>query len=885
MQKKTFLIFVIILLIVMFPAMVMGQETLPQKKISIHLSNVTLPQVFDEITRLSEASFSYNPDKIDTEKKIDVQLKNLSIHQVLETILPEFKLDYVLIENKIVIRKAKEENADNQTANIPLQFFTLSGFIRDVSSGEVLIGASISIPGTSKGTMSNEYGFYSLRLEEGVYDIYYSFLGYRNVLKPISLYTDTRISIDLETESKKIAEITVSAFSANKIVRSTQTSESFMRASSIRNMPAFMGEQDVIKSLQTLPGIKFYGDGSNLFYVRGGNRDQNLILVDEAILYNPSHLLGIFSSFSPGAINNIKIYKGDIPAEYGGRLSSLIDIKTKEGNMKKFHFSGNTGLFASSLSIEGPFSKDKSSYFISARRSQLKWIFRNAAPNLEDLYFSDLNLKLNFRINDHNRLFFSTYAGKDKYIIGGNGNSSGIQWENVATTLRWNHLFSERMFSNVSFTGSRYDYDLITSRQRAEKWNSHISNFSLKTDFTWYKKPENTLKFGFLLGNYYFNPGNFESAVNPNTGIPEVPRKNTREQAVYLSSERELNDRLTLRYGARLSGWSNIGEAVEVVYDQNRQAVDTTLYPSGKRYNKYRVFEPRVSLRYMLSPYSSLKTAFTRTSQFVNLLSNSISPFTSMEVWLPASLNIKPQIAEQFVIGYQQIFGKEKYSFSIEGFYKKMRNQIDYTDHAQMLFNPFIEGELLFGSSRSAGMELMLSKTDGRLTGWMAYTLSRTMMTFNDINNGSEFPASFDRPHDFSIVSLFQIRPRWQVSASWIIMSGSAYSSPTGFYIYNNYQVPVYELKNNERLPVYHRLDLATELQLNKTGSKSEHKIKFSLFNAYGRKNPIAVNYNKISDEENNIMVPVNHTLLPGLVNTMTYLFTVVPSFSYSFSF
>jgi hypothetical protein len=879
-QKKI----LITILIISLSCLVRAQDALIQNKISIHLQNVILPEALEELTKISGASFSYNPDKIDKDKKINIQADNKTLNEILQSFLPSMNLEYILIENKIVLKKSKEKT--NITTSLSsARFFTLSGFIRDLTSGEALVGASISLPFSPTGSTSNEYGFYSLRLPEGQYEIDYSFMGYHGTVKKISLFADTRISIELNPGAKEIEEVIIKAFEESKGFEKTQTSESFITSTSISKMPAFMGEQDVIKSLQTIPGIKFYGDGSNLFYVRGGNRDQNMILVDEAVLYNPSHMLGFFSSFNPGAINSIKIYKGDMPAEYGGRLSSLIDIKTREGNMKKFHISGNTGLFATGLSAEGPFSKDKSSYFLSVRRSQLEWIFRKTAPKMDKLYFTDLNIKFNFRLNDHNRIFFSTYGGKDKYLNGSKDNSSGIQWENVAGTLRWNHIFSERIFSNTSFTGSRYDYDFITSTQRNEKWNSHISNFTFKSDFTFYPKPENTLKFGFLLSTAYFNPGNFESGVNANPDVPIVPQKNTREQAIYFSSEQYINTKISLRYGLRLSGWSNIGETIEVVYDENKKPVDTTFYPPGKKYHQYLVLEPRLSIRYMLTSHSSIKAAYSRTSQFVNLLSNSVSPFTSMEVWMPASLNIKPQLADQVVLGYQLLSGNEKYTLSLEGFYKKMQNQIDYTDHAQMLFNPFIEGELRFGVSISTGIELMLSKNVGLLTGWIAYTLSSTRLKFEDINKGKEFPASFDRPHDLSIVGQYHLRPRWQVSACWIIMSGGTYTSPTGFYVYNNYQVPVYEEKNNERMPVYHRLDLATELQLNKNGSKSEHLLKFSLYNAYARKNPIAINYNKISNDNNTILVPANHAVLPELVNTMTYLFRVIPSLSYSFSF
>jgi len=882
MRKTLRIIGLKLLILLLSIPLVKAQEDPLQKIISIKLQNVSFPSALEKMTAATGSGFSYNPDKIDKDARVSVQAENQAFYEVLTSILSSLELDYRVIENTIVIKQAKKKKLHEEPIN---RHFSLSGFVYDNSTGEVLIAAVVALPGTSTGTITNEYGFYSLLLPEGSHEIAYSYLGYSPVEKNISLHNDTRISLELDPEARQLEEVQIVAEVESDRIVKAQTSEMVMQSSAISDMPGFMGEPDVIKSLQTLPGIKFYGDGSTLFYVRGGNRDQNLILVDEAVIYNPAHLLGLFSSFSPGSINSLKIYKGDIPAEYGGRLSSLLDIKTKEGNKKKTGFSGNTGFFATSLNLEGPFSKNKSSYFLSVRRSQLKWLFAKSAPELEDLYFSDVNLKLNFRLNNHNRLLFSTYAGRDKYLNGNSNNSSGIQWENVATTLRLNHLFSEKLFSNTSITGSRYDYDFITSRQRSEMWNSHISNVALKSDFTWYRSPETTMKWGFLLGRHNYNPGNFESGVNPNTGVAKVPVRNTSEQALYFSSEQKVSDRISLRYGARLSGWGNLGEAIEVVYDADHVVVDTSFFPSGEKYNQYLILEPRFSMNLLLSEDFSLKTAYSRTSQFVNLLSNSISPFTSMEIWLPASLNIKPQIADQIVIGGMFLFGKSGYSLSVEGFYKKMLNQIEYSDHAQMLFNPFIEGELRFGTSKAKGIEVMLSKTSGLLTGWLAYTLSSTRMLIPEINEGREFPASYDRPHDLSVVMQYQIRPRWQVSANWILMTGGAYTAPVGYYYYNDYQLPLYDRKNNERMPVYHRLDVSTELQLNKPGARSEHKLKFSLFNAYGRKNPVAINYNKVVEDANTIYVPMNHAHLPELQNTMTYLFRAVPSFSYSFSF
>ncbi|MCB8998519.1 MAG: TonB-dependent receptor [Bacteroidales bacterium] len=882
MGKLRFKIFFFLLSFIL-TAGIYGQDAKLQKKINISLKEVSLPEALQELSLKTGASFSYNPDRIDSLKLITISAHDMSLQEILNRILPEMDLEYLVVEGKIVLKKSRNKSGQTQEVS-EKRLFTLSGFMKDQSSGEVLIGGSVSLPGMPTGCTSNEYGFYSMQLPEGEYEILYSYLGYQPLIQTIVLQSDYRISVELKTKARDIEEVKIISTIEDEATAATQTSQSNLRAKSIRRMPEFMGETDVIKSLQTIPGIKFYGEGSTLFYVRGGNRDQNLILVDEAVLYNPSHLLGLFSSLSPGAINSVKVYKGDIPAEYGGRLSSLVDIKTREGNLKDIHLQANTGLFATSISAEGPIAKNKSSYFFSVRRSQLKWILRNSAPDLKDLYFSDLNFKFNFRLNDNNRIFFSTYAGKDKYLNQGNGNTNGIQWENVAGTLRWNHIFNERLFSNTSFTGSRYDYDFITSSERAEMWNSHISNFNLKSDFSFYQSPSSTLKFGVLLGNHYYNPGNFQSGINADPGLPRVSPRNTREQALYISSEQEINEKISLRIGFRFSGWANVGEAYEILY-RNHVPFDTAYFPKGNTYNRFLIPEPRISFRFWLRKNSSFKTSFSHTSQFENLLSNSISPFTSLEVWLPASTNIKPQISDQFVISFQQNFENIHCSLTAEAFYKKMQNQIDYIDHAKMLFNPFIEAELRFGTTRSQGIELMFSKTAGPLQGWLAYTLSSTFMDFPDLNQGRPYRASYDRPNDLSIVMQYQIKPRWQISGNWIIMSGGRYSSPTGFYTYDNYLLPIYEEKNNAKLPVYHRLDVSSEFILSKESRKLEHILKFSLFNAYGHKNPFAINYNKIASDPNIYKNPTDHSSLPDPVFTMRYLFRVVPSFSYSISF
>ncbi|MBL4655704.1 MAG: TonB-dependent receptor plug domain-containing protein [Bacteroidia bacterium] len=714
-------------------------------------------------------------------------------------------------------------------------------------------------------------------------------MGYQNIHENIELSGSHKIDLDLQEDESILEEVVIEENREEVIINRNQMSQVNLTTKSIIEMPGFMGETELIKSLQAVPGIKSYGDGSVFFYVRGGNKDQNLILIDEAPIYNPSHLLGFFSSFTPDAIKDVKIYKGDIPLSQGGALSSLIDIKTKDGNMKKFGAYGSVGLISTKLSLEGPIRKDKSSFFISSRRSHLELYVPKNERDKFKLYFKDFNAKLNYKFNDNNRLYFTLYTGKDYFASAASNDigAFGVSWGNSAATLRWNHLFNDKLFSNTTIYTSRYDYRLILSVDDNNYWNETIANLSLKTDFTYFKNPKNKIKFGTSVKGHYFDPGNLVmNNVSENVNLPEIPQSRARHFVTYIASERKFDQNFTIKYGIRLNTWHNIGPTTVYKFDSNHEVEDTLIIAENDKYETYRNLEPRISFHYKIDSTSTARLSIGRTTQYLQLLSNSVSPFTSLEVWLPAGPNIKPQKADQIAIGYNRVSFKRKLDLTAELYYKIMKNQIDYKDHANMLLNPLIEGELRFGKAWSYGIEFLIKKTKGRLSGWLGYTLSKTMKKIEGVNNGVAYPAYYDRPHDLSVYLTFKAKPRWNLSANWIYSTGSAITTPTSFYYYQGYMVPIYASKNNDRMPDYHRLDVSANFKLNKNKDKKyQHSLTFSIYNVYARKNPVAVNFNKKQNGDGNYTVPSNLYAQPEYIATQIYLLGIIPSINYNFTF
>lgn len=861
-----------------------AQESILETKVTLSVENRSLKDILIIISDSAKVNFSYSEQQIPIEKRVSVSVQNKKLSEVLNEIFFGLNIQYQVVEEQIVLKPGR--TTETKEKGKRPHHYTINGYVKDRIAGEILIGATVIAKELNTGVITNPYGFYSLTLPEGTYNFDYSFIGYKTLSTEINLDKDLTFNLELEEDTSILEEVIVLSDRNKNIVESIQMSETKIKPETIQRMPSLLGEVDVIKSLQAIPGINFFSDGSTLFYVRGGNKDQNLILIDEAPIYNPAHFLGFFSILIPDAVKDVNVYKGDIPAAYGGRLSSLVDVKTKDGNMKRFGISGGTGFLSTKLSVEGPFVKNKSSYFVSGRRSQIGWLIKQADPNIQDLYFYDLNAKLNFIFNDKNRLFIFFYNGKDYFKVSeSENNSSGIHWGNIAGTIRWNHVFGSRLFSNTTVYASNYDYYLVNSFEMNNYWKSHISNLSLKTDFSFYINPGNTMRFGAEVSGHNFNPGNYEYGENPDVlPFPIVPRKNAMGMSIYVSNEQDVTDRLKVRYGLRIPVWQNMGEATEFHYDDNHNPVDTTFHPNGEIYHSYIGFEPRLGIGYRLNEHSSVRASYSRTNQYIQLITNSISPFTSLEVWLPSGPNIKPQKANQIAMGYFRIFDKYKLDLGFEAYYKWMGNQIDYDYHAEMILNPYIESELRFGKAWSYGIEFLLKRDHGKLSGWIGYSWSVVNRRTDGLHGNKVFPAFYDRPHDLSFFLSYDINERINIGGNWIFSSGAAITTPTGFYDYQGYTVPIYTAKNNDRLPNYHRLDISAQINLNRKNRRFKHYLQVSLFNVYGRKNPVTINFNKTLDENENLVIPGN-LLNTDLVTSQMYMYKTIPSLTYNFKF
>ena len=884
MPEKNYISFFLVMLFLYCFIPAFAQPDL-EKRISINVLNKPVHEILDEISSAGGISFSYSPSEIPINSRISLSEQESTIREILNKISAELNIRYLVVEEQIVLKPIDEILTVPQTEI--KNKFTVSGYVYDIETGEVLIGANIFIQELSTGTITNPFGFYSITLPEGKYSAGFSYLGYKTITVPLLMEANTQQDIRLEHSVSSMQEVTITSNQGEAAYNQILMSHLNLEPKTVSVMPALMGETDVIKSLQSIPGISLLGDGSTLFYVRGGNKDQNLVLLDDAPIYTPSHMLGFFSTIVPDAIKDIQIYKGDIPAEHGGRLSSLVDIRAKDGNMNQWRLSGSVGLVSAKASIEGPVIKGRSSMLISARRSYFGWFINNYVPALDEIYFSDLTAKYNFIVNDKNRLYFSGYAGKDYYSESpAESDLSGMNWRNFAGSIRWNHQFTNKWFSNITIYGSRYDYSLITDVNLNDAWNAHIANASIKADFTWFRNPNNTFKTGGLVSYHNFNPGNytFGTEVQP-VDFPVVSRKYATEIALYFSDSRDISDWLSVRYGIRLNTWLNSGEATEYSFNSEHQVTDTFYYEPGEVYNSYFNIEPRIGLSFRINPSTSIRAGYSRTTQHVHLITNTISPFTTLEVWLPSGPNIKPQKADILAVGFFRKLTNPDLTFSVEGFYKWMYNQIDYTDHAQMLLNPLVEAELRFGTAESAGLEILLKKDLGRLTGWFGYAFSHTTRNIDEINGNRPYPATWDRPHDLSIFAAYDVTSRINISINWIYMTGSAFSSPVSFYYYNGHSVALYTNKNNDRLPDYHRLDLSMLFDLNKNDDRFDHNLVLSICNLYNRKNPIAVNFNKTESDDGEIVVPSNIYTPPQLFPTHTYLFGIMPSVTYNFKF
>jgi hypothetical protein len=746
------------------------------------------------------------------------------------------------------------------------QNVVLSGTVRDKKTGESLIKAVIRIQELpNAGIISNEYGFYSLSLPKGNYVAVVSQVGYETLVQKIKL--DSSVSIDFKLETKnQLREVVVESSRKNDNLTKAQMGTETINMSAISKVPVIFGEKDLLKTIQLLPGVKSAGEGNSGFFVRGGGADQNLILLDEAPVYNATHLLGFFSTFNSDAIKDATIIKGNSGSQYGGRLSSVLDVKMKEGNNQDYTVNGGLGLISSKVSIEGPLQKNKSSFILSGRRTYAD-VFLKATEKFKDniLYFYDLNAKANYQINAKNKVYISGYFGRDEL---GLGQDFGIDWGNKTGTIRWNKIISNRLFLNTSLIYSDYNYN-VKLKNGATNFNinSNIKDVNLKQDYTLYANGLNTLRFGFNSILHTITPSTFSGTV-----INSVAKegRNGLENALYLTNNYRANNQLTIDYGMRLSTYTLMGGDVYNIYENGvvKSSVKLNRSSFGKTYAN---LEPRITTNYRISDETSIKAGYARNVQHLHLLSNSVASSPS-DQWIGNSYNIKPEIADQLSLGYVTKLFKSKFELTAETYYKYLQNQIDYKDGAEINTVSDVESVLLYGIGRAYGLELLLKKKEGRLTGWIGYTLSKTERKIDGINEGKWYNARQDRTHDISVVGIYELNSRWSISGVFVYNTGDAVTYPTGKYNLQGQTLYQYAARNENRMPAYHRLDFSATYEKNKT-KRMHGSWNFSLYNVYGRENAYRISF---KDDPND---PTRTQII------RTALFRWVPSVTYQFKF
>ncbi len=770
--------------------------------------------------------------------------------------------------------------------------FTLSGTVSEQSSNETLIGVNIIFPEIGKGVVTNEYGFYSITLPQGVYKLQISYLGFRDITQEIDLSEDKKMNFQLIEASEMLDEVVITEKAEKLNIKTPQMSLNKLTAGTIKQIPVVLGEADVIKSIVLLPGVTSGGEGASGFNVRGGAADQNLILLDEAIIFNSSHLFGFFSVFNPDAIKDIKLYKGGIPAKYGGRVSSVLDIYQKEGNSKKFRMSGGLGAVSSRLLAEGPLKKDRGAFLVGGRASYAHLFL----PIIDDennnvAYFYDLNTKLNYKLNENNNLFLSGYFGRDVFAI---SESFENTYGNTVLNLRWNHLFSDKLFSNLSLIYSDYFYGLELDFVGFE-WDSGIRNFNIKYDLNHYLSDNFQLNYGINNIYYRFNPGE----IRPNSEDSGINReklidKYANEFGAYIDAEHKISNNLTLQYGLRLSNFIRLGQDELNIYEndnpllfneelqiyESAEPIGTETFSRSDQIETFTNLEPRVALAYAFNDNTSVKASYNRMAQYLHLLSNTNSP-TPLDVWTPSGKYIKPQLLNQYALGYFKSINDGEYSLETEVFYKDIKNRIDYIDGADLIANNAIEQDILNGEARAYGLEFLLRKNEGKFKGWLAYTLSKSEQRTPGrtaiepgINNNEWYNTPFDKTHDISFNGSYELNQKWKFGANFVFQTGQPTNYPSGQFEYQGLVVPVFDgSRNSERLPAYHRIDVSATLtpRKNKT-RKWQGEWVFSIYNLYNRRNAASINFTRNEDTFRNEAI-------------RTSIFGIIPAVTYNFKF
>jgi hypothetical protein len=763
--------------------------------------------------------------------------------------------------------------------------YTISGYIKDSLNGETLIGATIAVQGQTKGISSNLYGFYSITLEEGKYILICTFIGYRIKAVSIDLRADTKINFDVLPRSYLAEEVVVSAKKRDANVKNAQMGKFTLPMEQIKSIPAFLGEVDLLKTIQFLPGVRNAGEGSAGIYVRGGGPDQNLILLDDAPVYNTGHLFGFFSIFNADAIKNVTLIKGGMPAQYGGRLSSVLDVSMKEGNNQKFQVDAGIGIIASRLSIQGPLKKNKSSFIISGRRTYIDaltkpFIKSGSQFKGSGYYFYDLNAKVNYIFSDKDRLYLSGYFGRDvfDYVNGKQSLKFNIPWGNSTGTLRWNHVFNNKLFGNTTAVYNDYNFTFNAAQNDFElKLSSGIRDLSLKQDFDLYPYTGHKLKFGGIYTYHKFTPSVISGKQDSTVFKPNNAQiKYAHEAAVYLQDDWEINEKIKIHAGLRYSFFQQTGPYKIYQTDDNGNRTDSTVFGRGKAVKNYGGLEPRFTIRYALNDETSIKGSVTRNLQYIHLVSNAGTTLPT-DIWVPSTYKVRPQISWLYALGLFKNFRDNMYETSVELYYKQMQNQIEYKEGYIPSSLDDTENSFVFGKGWSYGAEFFINKTKGRLTGWIGYTLSWTWRKFPSLNFGEKYPAKYDRRNDMSVVGIYELSKKWKLSASFVFGTGNSATLPQRFYIVGGILTQEYSRINEYRLPPYHRFDFSAILTPKKNiRRKWKSEWVFSVYNAYNRKNPYFVYFDQTGS-------PFNGTL--QIQAKQVSLFPVIPAITWNVKF
>jgi hypothetical protein len=762
------------------------------------------------------------------------------------------------------------------------QKYTLNGYIKDTVSGESVIGATITVNNYSKAVSSNQYGFYSITLDSGRYDFTISHVSYQSQPYHLDLHQNQKADFLLLPKTAAMSEVLVYSRRKDANVRNAQMGRIDLSINQIRNIPAFLGEVDILKTLQLLPGVRNAGEGNAGFYVRGGGPDQNLIMLDDAVVYNTGHLFGFFSIFNSDAIKNTSLIKGGMPAQYGGRLSSVLDVAMKDGNDNKPGAEGGIGLIASRFSLQGPIKKNKASFIVSARRTYIDALIKPFIPKSGSFYgsgyyFYDLNTKVNYRFSAKDRLYLSGYFGRDVFNFNDTKRSfrSNIPWGNSTATLRWNHVFGPKLFANTTLVYNDYHFKFAAAQDNFEiALASGIRDGNVKIDFDYYPAPQHKVKFGGLSTYHKFTPnivtGRQDSTVfHPsNEGI-----KYALEKALYIQDDWDISDKLKMNYGLRWSSFFQTGPYTKYIRDANRNKLDSTVYKSFEKVKSYNGLEPRITMRYAVNESTSFKASVSRNLQFIHLVSNAGTTLPT-DLWVPSTFRVKPQISWQYAAGVFKNFSNNQYETSVEIYYKDMQNQIEYKEgYTPGLNDP--EEEFAFGRGWSYGSEFFVNKVRGRLTGWIGYTLSWTWRKFKDLNEGQKFPAKYDRRHDLSVVATYDLNAKWRFGTVYVYGTGNATSLPERFYFIDGVLTQEFSKINQYRLKPYHRLDLsATYTPRPDSKRRLKSSWVFSVYNAYSRMNPYFIYFDQTgSAYDGSLKVEARQVSLFPILPSVTWNF------------